>query len=736
MTSLNTNIERLECIIDNTYLKFIYVLLKNILIKKKKSKREEEYINNFIQKINKDVIKEEKNYLNLDYSIDNFDNIINFLRSQNLVYVGEILEYILLKIFVQVIKVKKDEYLNKYIYNNLAKIRENKTFITWFLQEKFEPKELNNLKEIIEQDKIDFFHNSPFCYLLYITNFEKYKLLKFSQQKYNKTIKYIYNDCIPKQKKLDEIYESIQNIKQNEGDKDISLNSIMNKYKKFSNNNKSNEVKVYIDIINNFLYSVFIYYKVKNSPSINYDKDEYDSQNKYLTRIPYSYDLNGAYIEGRYANTIISPIRTERRISNILLNKNNLREIGMYEFGKSIVFNDNINYIQMKESLINSYYFDYFILGMGIYDNKSITELNLSYNYLNGNSENNLRKIIYKFKGLKTLNLSYNKFKSGLSSFFIALKHMFKKNESKIENIVLNNCDLDDSSFNELGDLLKNKFCKLKKLYLIDNNMPRISNFLKQLKKNKILTHIYIGKNNIGSKDIDDINKIISNCQIQNLYIFRNNIYNFKDALRILYRTRIIKKDDNEKNINLIDKSNSILKNLDLSTNKILNKNINDIQLLTKITEETSLFMLDFSKILLGEYPKKFKENHKNQLYKTEVDNLGKKLSEKKMKYKELIIDLRKEEINMKRLNKQKFEYNKFNKKENIISKIIKDKKANFQLYLREIARKMIEDEGIEISEENEDKIITLTNYMILEKTKNNLAQMKKLKEFYNFIII
>ena len=73
---------------------------------------------------------------------------------------------------------------------------------------------------------------------------------------------------------------------------------------------------------------------------------------------------------------------------------------------------------------------------------------------------------------------------------------------------------------------------------------------------------------------------------------------------------------------------------------------------------------------------------------------------------------------------------------ENIISNIIKDKKAKFPLYLREIAIKLIKDYDNGINENDEEMVIKLVNYMIKQRIKNNLDEIKEKKEFYNMILI
>ena len=473
----------LSCVINKYLLKFTFCLLKNIFLKTEEPK-EKEYLTINLQKINNKIIKDETKFLSFDYSIKNFENIVNFIKSQNIIFCAEILENIILKIFVKAIKVPKDETVNNYIYNNLSKIRSEDIYLKWFIKEKFQPRELKYIEDFIHNEDINFFLISPFNYLLYRINLEKFNLIKLSGDKNNLVFKYIYNDCIPNHSFMDYVYELTRGSQNTKLDQDISVNSIMHIMNKLKNSFRENDLSLFTDLIKRFFYSVFIYYQTKNSPLINYGKEELDKNNKYLDSVPYSYNLSRAFVEGRYSNTIISPIKAEKKIEKILFEENNLREFGMYELGKALVFNNNIKCIELYRSLIRSYYLDYFILGMEIFDNYSVNELNLSYNYLNEIGVKYVERIIRKFKGLKMLNLLYNDLTNRFGSFFSVLKNFYKKNGTKIEILFLNKCNLNDGAFVELGELLKSKFCKLKKLYIIGNNL-KVTNFLKKLKKKK-----------------------------------------------------------------------------------------------------------------------------------------------------------------------------------------------------------------------------------------------------------
>ena len=731
----------LSCVINKYLLKFTFCLLKNIFLKTEEPK-EKEYLTINLQKINNKIIKDETKFLSFDYSIKNFENIVNFIKSQNIIFCAEILENIILKIFVKAIKVPKDETVNNYIYNNLSKIRSEDIYLKWFIKEKFQPIELKYIEDFIHNEDINFFLDSPFNYLLYRINLEKFNLIKLSGDKNNLVFKYIYNDCIPNHSFMDYVYELTRGSQNTKLDQDISVNSIMHIMNKLKNSFRENDLSLFTDLIKRFFYSVFIYYQTKNSPLINYGKEELDKNNKYLDSVPYSYNLSRAFVEGRYSNTIISPIKAEKKIEKILFEENNLREFGMYELGKALVFNNNIKCIELYRSLIRSYYLDYFILGMGIFDNYSVNELNLSYNYLNEIGVKYVERIIRKFKGLKMLNLLYNDLTNGFGSFFSVLKNLYKKNETKIEILFLNKCNLDDGAFVELGEMLKSKFCKLKKLYIIGNDYSRATNFLKKLKKNKILTEIYLGKNNLNKVDVNDINKIISNTSIKTLNIYKNKFSNFDDILRIIYRTRLIKNNENEKNLNiqLIDNSNITLQHLDISNCNKAFKSIKHIPILSKIFEETTLPILDLSKILKGELPQRFKSNSRNYKYLQELENLSKNLTEKKNKHKDIHQQIRELDVDIKRLNEDGFDYNIFNKLDKYLSEILKDKRIKLPVYLLEISRKLI-DEHInkfyEINDENKEEMAEkLANYINIKWKTEELKNLKKKEELFNLIII
>jgi len=399
-------------------------------------------------------------------------------------------------------------------------------------------------------------------------------------------------------------------------------------------------------IIKLFFISVYIYYQNKNSPLMKYIQPNTINNTNKLAIIPFEFNLSQACIEEKFTPIIFAPLRIEPRITKIILNYNNMEKLGLYELSKVLIFNKNIKIIDYKFTLLHSNYLPFINYGFGIFDNYSVEELNLSHNFLNDICRENLAKLISHFKGLKTINLSFNDFKKGLSSFFIILRKLYSKRKTKLENLYIKKCLLDETSFYELNELLKCKYCKLKILSINNNIIPFNINFFKKLKKNKSLIKLYLNNNNISDNKIYDISKIISNTNIEHLYLHKNDIYNFNNYLRIIYRTKLLK-DKNGKNI--VNNEESFLTNLDMSKNNNILINSKHIKLLINIIKETTLNSLDISQILYGTEPNKFKINKKNLEYRTYVEELKKMLINDKNKYIKIIKQIKYNKDNNKR---------------------------------------------------------------------------------------
>ena len=721
-------------IINKTIYLFLFSLFKYIIIKKKNPNPLKKKLNAFISKINTEIIKNEKHFINLEYSFNNFRNILLFVKKQNQIFSGDIIEGILIYTFSYAFSANKDDTFAKYIYANLFKIKEpnNYDIVYMFKEKNFKPPELNNLKKLLliddsieeafnqrineDQNKCTLFN------LLYLIFLEKLVIIK--NQKNKKSMFYINKGNFENHKESKKMYLNIKDNSTTILDRDTMSNSIMT-FVDFSIEGGI----VPIRLIRSFFIQVYIYYQNKNSPLMEYI---YEKNNCEI--VPFVYDLRGAYVEGRYASIILSPARIEPRISRIYLSSNNLRENGVYEMGKVVLFNKEIKIIDYNFSLIRPNFIEYFNSALGLFDNHSLESLNLSSNYLKENTEDFITKLLCHFKGLKTLILSNNDFRKGLSSFFIVLKKLYRKKVISLENLVLNKCLLDDSSFYELGELLKCKYCKLKKLYLSGDVLPYNSNFLTKLKKNKSLTEIHLNKTEIWNNNVDDILRIMSNTMIRHLYLFKNKIINMSDLLRIVYRTKIIKDENNVMNDKINE--NYFLINLDLSNNDIYNKNTNYITILSRIIDETCLYCLDISHILFGLNPDKREINNQNIRYRKKVDELQRKLEKNKNDYLFAIKEKQKNEVDIK--NNKKLEEEKIlTDLDDIIYKVINEKNAKFPVYLKDSAKHLIQDKKlIEDKKEFKDMQNKLVNYMILKRSEKTYNEMEEKIKKNKLIII
>ena len=742
-----------EKIINKYIHLFLFNLFKYIFIKKKIKSKFEKFFNNYITKINENMIKEKSKFISKEYSLNNIRNILDFTKSQNAIYGGDIIESILIYIISLGFKVDKDATFGEYIFCNIFKLKNSANYdiVNMIKTEIFLPKELHDIKQlliidssyddqnnkIINKDK----GNSLFYNLLIEIHKMKYKYLWEKKYK-NKSIKYINGD-FHNFKVYEQLYDL---IKSNPNpthtlDKDLKNNSIMSMVSNlFYSGEFGIMIKTTIGIIRSFLISVFIYYQNKHSPLMNYIKPNKDIKGEEnensLAYIPFSYDVRGACIEGRFSNIILSPLKAEPRISNVLLNQNNFREIGLYEVGKLLILNKNIEFIDFTQSLMRTNYLNYFTIGMGVYDNNTLEELNLSINFIKEDFEENISKIIPHLKGLKTLNLSSNGFIRGLSSFFVVLRKLYRKGKCKLENLYLVKCMLDEQSLYELGELLKCKFCKLKKLFLNSNPFSLNKVFWKKLKKNKSLTLIYLNKNDIWNNDVDNILRIINISQIRHFYLNKIRISNFNKFLSIISRTKLIKDKENE---NPMLGDESFLTNLDLSSNVFSIKSSKQIEILTELIEKTILNCLDISNILYWPNPEKMKGNQENLRYRIKVENLKKMLEDDIDKYIE----------NVRKLNENKVDYkkNEYLKNEKIlnhyddeINEIIKNEKAKYTVFLKKAAKSLLNNEKnkdfIKSEEEYKKAKDNIVNYMIYKRSENGISKLEKEIKQNKLIII
>ena len=767
-------VNNIKLLIDKNIYKFLFTLLYYIFIIKDKAEQIEEKSNNLdkinkdksnqnevefknlgekIKKINEKYIPKE-NELNTNYDKKNLINIVKFVKSQNNIYAGEILENILIIVFSFGFKTERENTFGKYIYNNIDELKEKDKLILvdWVIKKKI--KTFLDVKTILENDFLDrgqmkaIIEEEPlydFLSEIYVEKEFRKKILK------KKIMNYINNRIFDFQNKN---IQKMNNIKDSAKlDSYTTLNTYSLVSDHFYKNDNKNQKDVSIGRIKNipiplvrsFLISVYIYYQNKNSNLMKYTKNSNNGED--LEEIPFVYDLSEAAVKNLFAGIILSPLRIEPRINEIRLIRNELKEKGMLELAKVLVFNNkNIKKINFMTSLLKTPHIDFLNNRLGLFENNSVEVLNISNNFLNENCSEYLANILSHLKKLKTINLSFNNIKSGISSFLITLKKLYRQGKTNLDTLFLNKCLLDDIAYYELGELLNCKYCKLKNLYLNDNKIPSCSNFLKKLKKNRSLTQIYFNKSNISNNDTDDIMRVMSNTNAESIYLYMNQITDFTQLVRIIFRTKlVIKKEINENKKEKILRGESILFNLDLSNNVCYNKNKDKVELLKECIKETTLYCLDISQILYNNFPEICK---KTNPYSDTINKWVEELNSDQKKYIKIIGDINFNEVDKKRISKKigNKNFDLFKDIDNEITKIIKDDNAKHDIFLKKKAENLIKKSGniqnaITINGIfNKDKYkeihSKLVNYMELRRINNLLDKLNKKKNEKKLIII
>ena len=155
-----------KTIIDPTIYKFLYALMKYLFYKKPKK---EVFIKlkNFIGKLKLKIDLREYFYDDKDIYIDNFSEIMKFIKKQNFMLASEIMENIIIRVLSFAFKAEKDDFFGKYLYNNLKTLRDDK-------KQLFCEKWINSdlIQHIFNNNKLDIVMNvddiisCPFFHLL------------------------------------------------------------------------------------------------------------------------------------------------------------------------------------------------------------------------------------------------------------------------------------------------------------------------------------------------------------------------------------------------------------------------------------------------------------------------------------------------------------------------------------------------------------------------------------------
>ena len=703
-----------------TYL-FLYTLLKSIFINnfrvnKKKNDKLEQLIK---------IIKDKYNIeLKIEYSKSNFENIIKYVKTQNIIYAGEILENIIMTIFTSIMEIPQNETINKYIYYNLQlvygiknfleekQIKEIRSIQNFILYDKLLPNELRNKDIFFQPYEIIPSDLEYFITLIYKLKFESINnIFRAKEKSYNDTSYNLYKYSLknPNNK------EDKERIKNSIIEFENNLNIICKNYK---NNNPKNNLT---SIISYFFFTLFINYQTTNSRLINFNQ-----KLENCDILEYEYNFIGSSMKPYYSILLTSPMRQDNRIIKISMGENDLGELGMLELGKTMVFNPNIKYLNYNKNRLYSYYFYYLNKGNKIFENNTIEEININNNFLKDNIDDYLCDILKKCKKLKKVNISNNKIGSGISKFLSCLKLLYRQKKSELEKLNINKCNLDSFSLFELSECLKCKYCKLKSLYLNINflNDYNIEPLLNSIKKNVSLKEVYLGRNFIGNNSIEKIGKIISkfNNSLDILYLNQNEINNNDNLLKIISRTKIIYTKEEDKKRVIIDLDiNQILKNLDISKNNIFFTNKNQIVLFKKLLNDSYLLCLDYS-IILKDY-----ENEKYLEYKSEINTLKEELNLISDKRKKLIIyidEIKRIQNKYNNIFKQFSENKKLN---NILSEELK-KNSIFTIFEnidKLISNELLETIGMKekdlLEDNNYNMVNNLIKYMLLYKVNGGI---------------
>ena len=795
--NLNDILKNFEKHINKTIYSYLLILMKYIFLgkenfhKKKKKEKIMAKLREFTKNINQKIINKEEDFIQIEpleeiYTFKNLMNIINFVKNQNLMFAGDIIEGILIIIFSYGIKTSTEDDFGKYIFMGLAKFKDlaKSDLPKWFEngQKIFQPKEIKNIALLLSKDfifkKTILSRNRKPVLLEILIELTKNKLnfLK-SNTKNTECTRYIFNGVLNILKTELKLFNSIKNYNSITGvENDLVINSIAPLYYYIMDKKETP-----IRLISSLLISVYIYNQNRISPFINpldlqkeipdKEKDLYNAKDPDIVDVPFCYDLRFACLEGANSNIIISPISIEPRISKIDFLQNNIREIGLFELGKMLSFNKKIKSLNLRKSLIRGYYLDYFTSGFGIFDNYNLKYLNLSFSYLNCNSEETLPKLFKHFKGVKTLNLTGNEIKGGAKGLFILLKKLYRTGKIELENLYLNNCSLSDSSFYELGELLKSQFCGLKFLSIGGNRKSQIINFLKKIKLNKSLEELILYKSGLNDDDFYDICKIISNTNIHSLNLFKNDFHNFELIAKIIFRTRIIKRKNQNIDKSLIELNKSFM-NLDLSYNIFNSESFSNnnacrrmdygyINLINELIQDNcTLSCLDISHIYYRTFSEKYKRNmyKLSSDYKTAVENAEAIIKNRKEYYDNIFIKRQVNLINIERYEKKNDEEKLKNLSQEIINyikdEILVNELSFFPGYLMEECKyilneiifkneerhkNLIKEENLinsEKFEENELFIRKLMDYIKYERAKEENVKINREIEFRNLIII
>ena len=610
-----------ETIIDNRILyKIIYLIFFTLVDYNKLV----EYLKDNNNLKNKNIlndmknIKEERNKNNLDdfeginndFTIENYKKINKLLydKTKDKNYFCDLLEFCLINALMLVFNCGKDHTINIYLYDNINKIKRGKffenleknSFVTEVLKQPFE----SYLKETVEynfnEETFEFTNDKKEIikkkqYLSLITNLGK---------SLNDILKGFFDNF---EERVDELLKKVE--KENSTSSKISPLIYMGmiiKFKKFQliYEKGNEELKKYISSQIKILYSypkssfnylfyiLFTIFKIKNSSQIK------------KTKTPFKFEISQAFLEYDSSFVMASIIKYDKRIKHITFNQNKFGEIGFYELGKNLLFNQNIIILNIGQMNITTSHLNFFNIGLNGYC--SAIELNYNNNIkINSTSGKAIAESITKFPNLITLNL--NKCELGIGTKYI-LKTILEK-PMKITNLFLSKTLMDETSIKILNKIVEKKNCTIKILSVSNCNFNNKygRKFLRSICKNTSIEELYMYNCELDDSYFCDIRNLIISGNLNVLSLYKNKFSNFESILKLIHLTSTQKKDY---------KIGSQLINLDLSVNPIKKNSICNkyIDIFVNVCYNTTLKILGISQTLNGENPKIKKEEDENKM--------------------------------------------------------------------------------------------------------------------------
>ena len=553
-----------------------------------------------------------------NFSIEYYQCISKYLKGITKIvkYFPDLLEFCIINALSFIFYVEPGHTINIYLYDNFNKMKRGKTFenlekstfINEILVQPFqdylkETKEntFNEEKcEFIDEHKQVFPINNKYKRLFNNLGNNRDEVIKnFFDNFYNNITNLfeVINETSPIANKISPlIYIGIE----------IKFNKLKNIYQDHEKNMTNDLLQYFFTQIRilyfnpksafNYLYYIlFSVYEIRNSTQIS------------LKNVPFKYDISQAFLEFDASFVMASVMKYDKRIKHIIFNQNKFGEIGLFETAKNLLFNQNITCVNIGQMNITTEHLKFFNLGLE--NNESVVEFNLNNNIkINESSGKEIGEILQKFPKLSILNLNKCKIGSGLKYVLESIKK-----QTNITKLYLSKTLMDEISIRILCQIVQNSNCNIKILTVnncnFNNSMGR--KFFHSMCRNKSIEELYMYNCNLNDSFYNEIVQLIISGNLNVVSFYKNNFTDFESILKIIDLTTINTFKSNDLNGKKEKMTENQLMNLDLSVNPIKKETITSkyIEIFENICENTNLNILDVSQNINGENPKLPKED-------------------------------------------------------------------------------------------------------------------------------